>query len=120
MQDKDYSQFVKASCKPGEYILESLTPEKCHLWHMASCIPGEGGELFDAVKKFVIYEKPLDRTNVIEELSGLEFYMEGLRQALGITREEVIAFNVSKLSERYSRLVYSNHDAVVRADKEQK
>jgi NTP pyrophosphatase (non-canonical NTP hydrolase) len=120
MQEKDYSQFVNALAKPGEDILVSLTPEKCHIWHMASCIPGEGSEIFDAVKKFVIYEKSLDIANIIEELGDLEFYMEGLRQALGITREEVIEHNVTKLSERYARLVYTNRDAVLRADKKSK
>ena len=47
-------------------------------------VSGEAGELLDAVKKAVIYRKPLDLENVIEELGDLEFYMEGLRQGLEI------------------------------------
>jgi NTP pyrophosphatase (non-canonical NTP hydrolase) len=113
----NYGDMVATLAKPGDDILASLTPLKCHLWHMASCIPGEAGELFDAVKKHVIYNKPMDRLNVVEELGDLEFYMEGLRQGLGITREETLAANVAKLGERYKGLKYSDKAAQERADK---
>ena len=43
----------------------------------------------------------IDRENVIEELGDLEFYMEGVRQNLGITREETLNHNIQKLSKRY-------------------
>ncbi len=112
-----HPDLVRSLAKPGEEILASLTPLDCHLWHMASCIPGEAGELFDAVKKQVIYCKPLDRENVVEELGDLEFYMEGLRQGLDITREECIEANTAKLSVRYNGLKYSNAAAQERADK---
>lgn len=112
-----HPQLVAALAKPGEEILTSLTSHDCELWHMASCIPGEAGELFDAIKKAVIYRKPLDRTNVIEELGDLEFYMEGLRALLQITREETLHANVVKLSKRYASMKYSNEQAAQRADK---
>jgi NTP pyrophosphatase (non-canonical NTP hydrolase) len=114
----NYSEFVGVLVKPGEDILASLTPEKCHLWHMGSCVQGEGGELFDAVKKYVIYCKPLDRENVVEELGDLEFYMQSIRDTVGITREEVLEYNMKKLSERYAKLTYSNEAAIERADKQ--
>ena len=91
-----------------EDILKSLTPEKCEMWHHASCIQGEAGELFDAVKKHIIYNKILevaDLTNVIEELGDLEFYMEGLRQAFNVTRQQTLDHNASKLSKRYQFLI---------------
>ena len=113
----NYTEFVNALAKPGEDILKSLSAQDCHIWHMASCIPGEGGELFDAIKKMIIYRKPLDVKNVIEELGDLEFYMEGLRSALGLTREQVIEANMAKLSERYKSKVYSDQAAQERADK---
>jgi NTP pyrophosphatase (non-canonical NTP hydrolase) len=112
-----HPELVKRLAKSGEVILKELTPEDCHLWHMASCIPSEAGELFDAVKKQVIYRKSIDRLNVLEELGDLEFYLEGLRQALAITREEVLAANINKLSERYKNLEYSNMRAQKREDK---
>lgn len=113
----NHSDLVKALAKPGEDIQRTLTPEDCHAVHMVLGISGEAGELLDAVKKATIYRKPLDRENVIEELGDLEFYMEGLRQAYGITREETISHNISKLSVRYSSLSYSDKAAQDRADK---
>lgn len=110
--------LVAALAKPGEDIRQSLDAKACHLWHMASCIPGEAGELFDAIKKSVIYGKELDLENVIEELGDLEFYMEGLRAALGIARQQCIEANIDKLQARYSEGSYSDKAAQERADKE--
>lgn len=117
-RDIHYKLMVSRLAKPGEEIQESLTPKKCHLWHMASCLPSEAGEAFDAVKKYVVYGKDLDRENVIEELGDLEFYMEGLRQGIGVTRDEVIDANIEKLSTRYSSGSYSDQQAQERADKQ--
>lgn len=112
-----HSELVEKLAKPGVDILKELTPEDCELWHMASCICSEAGELFDAIKRPVIYRKPLDRANVVEELGDLEFYMEGLRQVLAITRQETLDANILKLSKRYNELRYSNKSAAERADK---
>ena len=106
-----------ALAKKGEVIANELTAEDAHLLHMVVGVSGEAGELLDAVKKAVIYRKPLDLENVIEELGDLEFYMEGLRQGLGITRQETIDANVEKLSKRYEGLRYSDKSAQLRADK---
>jgi hypothetical protein len=56
--------------------------------------------------------------NVIEELGDLEFYMEGLRQELGISRDLTLDRNISKLSKRYHSATYSDSQAQERADKE--
>ena len=113
----NYAAMVATLAKPGEAILTSLTPDRCHLLHMAVGVSGEAGELLDAVKKATIYGKPIDRENVIEELGDLEFYMEGLRQGLGITREETLQANVAKLGARYAAGKYSDKAAIARADK---
>jgi NTP pyrophosphatase (non-canonical NTP hydrolase) len=112
-----HSQLVANLCKSGQTIISELTPDKAHTLHMVIGISGESGELLDAIKKQVIYNKPLDRANVIEELGDLEFYMEGLRQGLGITREETITHNIAKLSCRYGDR-YSNAAAHERKDKQ--
>lgn len=112
-----YKEMVCALAKSGGAIISGLTPETAHTLHMAVGVSGEAGELLDAVKKSAIYCKPLDVQNVIEELGDLEFYMEGLRQALGITREQTLASNQSKLAKRYSA-GYSDAAAQARADKE--
>ena len=109
--------MVAALAKSGAAIVEELNAEQAHNLHMAVGISGEAGELLDAIKKAAIYQKPVDRQNVIEELGDLEFYMEGLRQGLGITRKETIQGNIDKLSKRYEGFKYSNEAAQNRADK---
>jgi NTP pyrophosphatase (non-canonical NTP hydrolase) len=113
----EYSEMVERLAKPGAEILNSLIPSECHMLHMVLGISGEAGELVDAIKKAVIYNKPLDRANVVEELGDIEFYLEGLRQGLGISRAEVLEANMSKLSRRYQD-GYSDAAAQARADKE--
>jgi NTP pyrophosphatase (non-canonical NTP hydrolase) len=113
-----FEEMVAGLVKPGKAIIESLTPEKADSLHMAVGVAGEAGELLDAIKKYVIYNKTLDRDNVVEELGDLEFYMEGLRQALDISREETIKANITKLGVRYSSGSYSDKQAHDRADKE--
>lgn len=113
----EFKDMVQALAKDGTEILSSLTPDRCHELHMAVGISGEAGELLDAIKKAVIYCKPLDRENVIEELGDLEFYMEGLRSSLGITREETLNHCRAKLAKRYHAGSYSDSQAQQRADK---
>lgn len=113
-----YPEMVVTLAKPGQAIQDSLTPDRCHLLHMTMGISGEAGELLDAIKKVVIYGKPLDITNIIEELGDLEFYLEGLRQGLDITREETLDANKCKLlGKRYASGSYSDAQAIDRADK---
>lgn len=112
-----HPQLVKALCKPGEDILSAMTPEQAHLLHMAVGICGEAGELLDAVKRHVIYQHPLDLTNVIEELGDLEFFMEGLRQAVVVPRDETMRYNIAKLTDRYGEK-YSDQAAKERKDKQ--
>jgi len=112
-----YEQFVNALVKNGHKIKEELTGDECHTIHMIMGICGEAGELLDAVKKTVIYRKNLDRTNVIEELGDIEFYLEGFRQSVGISRDETIKENMDKLSKRYAKIAYTDEAAQTRADK---
>jgi len=88
-----------------------------NLEHMLIGTYGEGGELADAIKKHTIYGKPLDLVNVVEELGDLEFYLAGIRQMLGIKREDVLTNNLVKLQARYPKGSYSDADAQARADK---
>lgn len=113
-----YDEMVAALAKPGTAIIEALTPSKAYVLHMAVGVSGEAGELLDAIKKYTIYGKPLDRKNVVEELGDLEFYMEGLRAAFNITRSETLTDNKYKLlGKRYASGTYSDAQAIERADK---
>ena len=115
--EQDYPALVSALQKPGAEIIAELVPKKASALHMAIGISGESGELLDAIKKWVMYGKPLDVENVIEELGDIFFFIEGLQNDLGLTREAIIAENIKKLNKRYSTGTYSNQQAQERADK---
>lgn len=112
-----HPQLVAALKKSGEALIATLDPQKADLQHMAIGVAGEAGELLDGVKKHTIYGKELDRANIVEELGDLEFYLEGIRQNAGITREECLEGNIAKLSKRYEKLTFSDAAAIARADK---
>lgn len=114
--EEEHEALVKALVKPPIEIAEKLDFPKIDLIHAIMGISGEAGELLDAIKKHVIYNKDLDITNVIEEMGDIEFYMRQLRQRLGISRDECLEFNVVKLRKRYGEK-YTDAAAQERADK---
>jgi len=105
-----YSQFVNT-------LLKKQSPDFMKL-HCALGCAGEAGELADAIKKEIIYEKPLDAKNVIEECGDLLFYLQATMIQYGFSWEDVIIENYNKLSKRYKDLVYSDKAAHERADKQ--
>ena len=114
---KTFKQLAADLSKPGYEIAALITAQEAHLWHMATGVSGEAGELLDAVKKSVVYKKPLDRENVVEELGDLRFYMAGLMNALSISEQEILYATNKKLGKRYASGSYSNEQAQERADK---
>lgn len=69
--------------------------------HAAIGCATESGELLDAFKKSVFYGRPLDRTNVIEEVGDLMWYIALMADELEFTFEECMDANVRKLRSRY-------------------
>lgn len=69
--------------------------------HAAMGISGEAGELMDAVKKHILYNKPLDVTNVKEEVGDLLWYMSLMLDEVGSSFEEVMKMNHDKLEKRF-------------------
>ena len=104
-----YDMFVKQLFK-GDTREGMLT-------HAALGIAGEAGELVDAIKKHVIYGKPLDLANVREEIGDLRFYLEALCNVLDLNDQTIIQENINKLEKRYKDLTYSSGAAIERADK---
>lgn len=86
-----HPDMVATLAKSGELIASELTPENAHLLHMTIGIVGEAGELLDAFDQAVSFNLAVDNENIIEELGDSEFYIEGFRQGLGVTRDEVLA-----------------------------
>lgn len=87
------------------------------LTHAALGLTGEAGEFCDAIKKHVIYGKPLDRGNALEELGDILWFCALAADTLGVNLSEVAEMNVQKLRLRYPEK-YSDNLAKQRLDKE--
>ncbi len=109
MRDGPYAGFVD-----GLFVNRSDGADG--LMHAAVGIAGEAGEILDAIKKHWVYNRPIDRENLIEELGDLEFYMQAMRNLIDVTRDEVIDTNVKKLGKRYPQ-GYTDFHAAERLDK---
>lgn len=75
-----HATMVAVLAKSGATIAEEMTGETAHLLHMAVGISGE-------VAKLVVAK---GRENPTEELGDVEFYLEGLREGLHISRKFVL------------------------------
>lgn len=114
MKWKTHAQMVAELTKNPKDM--RLTLGQLDLWHAATGVATEAGELLSTIKAHVIYQREIDRENIIEELGDLEFYTERIRQNQNITREEVLNANMVKLNKRYGT-GYSDVAAQERADK---
>lgn len=74
--------LVSALVKPPADIINTLTPFTVDLWHGATGVAGEGGELLEAI--LFPPEGGIDRVNLREELGDLYFYIEQIVQRTGI------------------------------------
>ena len=79
-------------------------------------INAEGGEFLEIIKKMVFQGKPWDdanREHLIIELGDLLWYVAQATQALGVSFEEVVERNITKLEKRYPGgsfdIYYSEH-----------
>ena len=67
-------------------------------------INAEGGEFLEIIKKMIFQGKPWNADNkehLIIELGDLMWYVAQACMALGVTVDEVVARNVTKLEKRY-------------------
>jgi NTP pyrophosphatase (non-canonical NTP hydrolase) len=92
---------------------QRITPEVAQLLHGAIGLATESGEILDALKKHIYYGKPLDKVNLIEEISDCAWYIALLLRELGYSFEEMAELNIKKLRARYGEK-FSEHDAINR------
>jgi len=102
-----------------QYMIESsktcpdLGSDLNNQMHMAIGASTEAGELLDAYKKWFVYGKPLDKTNVAEEIFDIFWYLINLCRMLGIDPEEGMQNNIDKLTARYPNK-FNQKDAINR------
>ena len=68
-------------------------------WVMGLC--GESGEVIDLVKKHISQGHPLNKDKIVEELGDVLWYIAELATILNVTIEDIMKYNINKLSQRY-------------------
>jgi len=98
----DYiNSVLKTESRDTHEIYNRFSASKLRILHAVMGLSTESGELLDAVKKHYFYGKPLDETNLIEEMGDIFWYLGVLADVLGTTFEEVQRLNILKLQKRY-------------------
>lgn len=96
MSNITHYALVRTLVKDPASIRDSLTLSGINLWHAATGVAGEVGELLECVSAGF---PNIDRTNLIEELGDIEFYMEQIRQQLAMTHNSESILSVVKEME---------------------
>lgn len=86
------------------------------LMHSALGLAGEVGELTDTVKKHLVYGKPLDQENLVEELGDILWFVALACTTLDISLSAIATLNIEKLEKRYPER-YTDELASKRLDK---
>ena len=109
-----YSKFVDAVTSDESKDFLALSDRLVHLDEKGANIErlltagvglnAEAGEFLEIVKKMIFQGKPWDQANrehLIIELGDVIWYAANACMALGISFEDVVARNVTKLEKRY-------------------
>lgn len=92
---------IKEYCESVENTRAKLKSIDADNVHMLFGMLTEIGELTDAFKKQMAYNKDVDWVNVKEEIGDLMWYIAGFCNVNGFDLEEILEVNVKKLQARY-------------------
>lgn len=116
MQFYEYQKLAERTEKARPVSDISARLLSYRLQHAILGLSSEIGELADAVKKYVIYEKEIDSENIIEEVGDILWYLSIVCNTMNFSMEEAAQANIEKLKKRYPDR-YTNQDALERKDK---
>ncbi len=84
-----------------ERLYRELGPSAMRLDNAARGLAGDAGEVSSAVMKYIEYGRPLDLTNLIEEVGDCVWRLNQVCVAAGFSLEQAMEANIRKLSVRY-------------------
>jgi NTP pyrophosphatase (non-canonical NTP hydrolase) len=115
MTSKEYQKQAAVTDKDDYSEIQNRmgTEFNSKLIHYVLGIGTEAGELQDAVKKHLMYGKPLDRINLIEEAADIFWYCARLLTLLDSDFEEAMDRNIAKLRARFGEK-FTEHAALNR------
>lgn len=122
MTNEEYSEQARAT-DTKDYPSVAERVQEVHvlmMLHACMGITTECGELMDVLKKYLIYGKPIDKINVMEEDGDLRWYLSLLEFAMNFTQDESQERNIAKLKARFPNK-FTEFDALNRnLEKERK
>lgn len=114
LETKKTSSITAAEYQEGALNTESVTTDleftrqdgsrgavNSRLLHAAMGLVTEAGELMDALKTNLYYGKPLNITNVAEELGDVAWYLAIGASAINHPLGDILTANLRKLKTRY-------------------
>jgi len=109
-------EYIKKALRSESkvYQFDNTGDVSARIEHAVLGIASESGELVDAIKKSKIYNKQLDKVNLVEEMGDMMWYLALLCDDLGVSFEQVWEKNINKLKIRYPEK-YS-HDKALKRD----
>ena len=94
MTINEYQELAMATLNPA-------LSEKDVLINGVMGLCGESGEVIDIVKKWLAQGHELDKEHIVDELGDVAWYIAEIAHVLGVTLEDVLEKNISKLKTRY-------------------
>jgi NTP pyrophosphatase (non-canonical NTP hydrolase) len=100
---EDYiKQVLRTESQDWDKVIERLSDiTTIRLLHAAMGKVTEAGEFIDVMKKYIMYGKPIDTTNLKEELGDGQWYDGIACDALGTDFDTEQRRNINKLEARY-------------------
>src|ERR1035437_7604921 len=100
------NQYIQDAVKTESIDFSSIykrvmREEVIRILHASMGLSTEAGELLDAMKKHIFYDKKLDMVNLQEELGDIFWYAAQLADAAGFTFEDTMEKKIAKLKARY-------------------
>lgn len=99
-----------------DYLFSAKREGNDGFLHAAVGLSGESGEVLDHMKKMWVYDKPMDREKVLEEMGDTLHYFMQLCIKMDVEFADLFQNNYDKLRKRYPN-GFSKEAAIARADK---
>jgi len=114
---RNYNQMFRFVDNDHKIVAQRLANEKtAAMVHAAAGMATETGEIWDILKKYLGYGKPIDKDHMVEELGDLMWYVWKMSRVINVDLMKIMELNRKKLLKRYSK-GFSDEAGLARADK---
>lgn len=108
---------LEISSKDLEWPPKEL-PKYARYLHAAIGCVTESAELIGRLIHTIYTGKPIDKTNIIEELGDQLFYIQMMGNVIGVDLYEIMRVNQAKLAKRYGEKLQFSSEAAINRDHE--